>query len=170
MQWLRLEERYRRRIAKRFHFGRGVQFQFPASIQLSFPGTHYQQRIFTRRTCFVLNDEVHLNFGKEIIYNYFDQNRFFVGLSYQTGKMSNLQFGYMNVFQQLAAGNRYKVINARKGVITSRILILGKSNPFAPLRERLCTFAQNRIMINIELERVEGDYGFEARDANGHRR
>ena len=24
-------------------------------------------------------------------------------------------------------------------------------------------------MINIEVERVEGDYGFEARDANGHR-
>jgi hypothetical protein len=63
---------------------------------------------------FVLNDELHINFGKEITYNYFDQNRFFVGLSYQTGKMSNIQFGYMNVFQQLAAGNKYKVINAAR--------------------------------------------------------
>ena len=32
---------------------------------------------------FVVNDEVHINFGKEIVNNYFDQNRFFVGLKYQ---------------------------------------------------------------------------------------
>ena len=58
---------------------------------------------------FVVNDEVHVNFGKQIIYNYFDQNRFFLGFAYQTNKTDNLQFGYRNVFQQLAAGNKYKI-------------------------------------------------------------
>jgi hypothetical protein len=60
---------------------------------------------------FVFNDEIHINFGKEIVYNYYDQNRLFLGLSYQLNKHNNLQFGYMNVFQQLPAGNRYRVLN-----------------------------------------------------------
>jgi hypothetical protein len=60
----------------------------------------------------VVNDEVHINFGKQIVNNYFDQNRFFLGLKYQTGEHSNLQVGYMNLFQQLAAGNKYRDINA----------------------------------------------------------
>lgn len=61
---------------------------------------------------FIANNEVHINFGKQTIYNYFDQNRFFVGLKYQTAPHENLQIGYMNLFQQLAGGNKYKNINA----------------------------------------------------------
>ena len=63
---------------------------------------------------FILNDHVHVNLGKQIVNNYFDQNRFFTGLKLQTGKSSNLQFGYLNVFQQLAAGNQYKNINGAR--------------------------------------------------------
>ena len=55
-----------------------------------------------------------ISVGKQIVYNHFDQNRFFIGLSYQPNKTDNLQFGYMNVFQQLAAGNKYKSINAAR--------------------------------------------------------
>ena len=55
----------------------------------------------------ILNDEVHLNFGKEIVYNYFDQNRLFAGLGYQVSKSLNAQLGYMQVFQQREAGNRF---------------------------------------------------------------
>ena len=61
---------------------------------------------------FILNDEVHVNLGKEIVYNYFDQNRFFAGFALYTNKRDNLQFGYLNLFQQLAAGNRYRNIHA----------------------------------------------------------
>ena len=62
----------------------------------------------------VLNDELHINFGKEIVYNYFDQNRFFVGFAYHLTKRDIIQFGYMNLFQQLSAGNQYKSINAAR--------------------------------------------------------
>ena len=58
-----------------------------------------------------LNDEVHINFGNEIVNNYFDQNRFFVGLSYHVNAHDNLQLGYMNLFQQLPAGNKYRAIH-----------------------------------------------------------
>jgi hypothetical protein len=50
------------------------------------------------------NDEVHINFGKLAIYNYFNQNRFFLGFAYHVNKHDNLQWDDMNVFQQLAAG------------------------------------------------------------------
>jgi hypothetical protein len=63
---------------------------------------------------FVVNDEVHINFGKQIVYNYFDQNRFFLGFAFQTNKTDNLQIGYMNLFQQQASGNHYKMINAAR--------------------------------------------------------
>lgn len=114
MQWLRLEERYRRRIANDSTLAEGYNFNFRLRYNYLFQVPITSKGFSPGGLAFVLNDEVHLNFGEEIVYNYFDQNRFFVGLSYQTGKMSNLQFGYMNVFQQLAAGNRYKVINAAR--------------------------------------------------------
>jgi len=67
-----------------------------------------------RAVSFVVNDEVYINFGKQVVYNYFDQNRFFLGFAYQTNKSDNLQLGYMNLFQQLSAGNQYKLIQAAR--------------------------------------------------------
>jgi hypothetical protein len=108
MQWFRLEERYRRKLlndstlASGYHFNFRMRYNFLFQIPLSKKG------IVPKSTSFIVNDEVHVNFGKQIVYNYFDQNRFFVGLAYQTNKTDNLQFGYMNLFQQLASGNRYR--------------------------------------------------------------
>lgn len=52
-------------------------------------------------------DEVHFHFGKEIIYNTFDQNRIFVGLKVPINKKLKFDIGYMAVYQQLYAGNIY---------------------------------------------------------------
>ena len=108
MQWFRLEERWRRKIlnddklADGYNFNFRVRYNFFSQFPLS--KKHFQPRTFS----FVVNDEVHINFGKQIINNYFDQNRFFVGFAYHINKHDNLQFGYMNIFQQLTAGNRYR--------------------------------------------------------------
>ncbi|MFY0672326.1 MAG: DUF2490 domain-containing protein [Bacteroidia bacterium] len=55
----------------------------------------------------VFADEVHMHFGKEIIYNTFDQNRIFGGLKVPI--TSNLKFdiGYMMVYQQKYSGFNY---------------------------------------------------------------
>jgi hypothetical protein len=114
MQWFRLEERFRRKIlssselASGYNFNYKMRYNFFLQALLSKKG--FQPHSFS----FVVNDEVHVNFGKQIIYNYFDQNRFFLGFGYQTNKTDNLQFGYMNVFQQLTGGNKYKNINAAR--------------------------------------------------------
>jgi hypothetical protein len=112
MQWLRLEERYRRKIklsgeelAAGYNFNFRLRYNLLAQFPLSKKG------LAPKTFAFVANDEIHVNFGKEITYNYFDQNRFFVGFSYLVNAHDNLQFGYMNVFQQLAAGNKFRSVN-----------------------------------------------------------
>jgi hypothetical protein len=52
-------------------------------------------------------NEVFLNFGDNITYNTFDQNRLFAGVGYQFTSHLNAQLGYMNVYQQEASGNNY---------------------------------------------------------------
>lgn len=114
MQWLRLEERYRRKIQNNnalidgYNFNYRIRYNFLFSTPLSKKGFAPQSLQF------VLNDEIHINPSKNIIYNIFDQNRFFIGLSYQITAMSNVQFGYMNLFQQLPAGNQFKNIHAAR--------------------------------------------------------
>ena len=108
MQWVRLEERYRRKIANEAELAEGYNFNWRVRYNF-FIAAPLSKNAFAPGTfSFVFNDEIHINAGKQIVYNYFDQNRLFVGFSYHTNAHDNLQFGYMNQFQQLAAGNKYK--------------------------------------------------------------
>lgn len=112
-QGIRLEERYKRKIendstlADGYYFNYRLRYNFLWQVPLS-------AQIKKGTWSFILNNEVFFNFGKQIVYNYFDQNRFFAGFSFNTNASDNVQFGYMNVFQQLAAGNRYRSINVAR--------------------------------------------------------
>jgi hypothetical protein len=114
MQWFRLEERFRRKIlnnddlASGYNFNFRFRYNFLAQFPLS------KKRFQPKTLSFVANDEVHINFGKQIVNNYFDQNRFFLGFAYHVNSHDNLQLGYSNIFQQLAAGNQYKSIHAAR--------------------------------------------------------
>jgi hypothetical protein len=108
MQWFRLEERYRRKVLNDDALADGYNFNWRIRYNIWYEIPFYKNGTDPKSWSFILNDEVHVNFGKQIVNNYFDQNRFFLGFKYQTGKHSNLQFGYMNWFQQLAAGNKYR--------------------------------------------------------------
>jgi hypothetical protein len=108
MQWIRLEERYRRKILNDDHLASGYNFNFRLrhNIFARFP---LSKNAFQPKTIsFITNNEIMVNFGKQIVYNYFDQNRFFLGFAYHVNKRDDLQLGYMNIFQQLPAGNRYR--------------------------------------------------------------
>jgi hypothetical protein len=112
MQWIRLEERYRRKIKNDDELADGYNFNWRLRYNMLYEIPFYKNGTDPNSWSFVANDEVHINFGKNIVNNYFDQNRFFLGFKYQTGVHSNLQFGYLNQFQQLAAGNKYRNVNA----------------------------------------------------------
>lgn len=55
----------------------------------------------------VAADEVLLNFGSQVVYNTFDQNRLFIGLRNKINKNWSYDIGYMNVYQQRIAGYVY---------------------------------------------------------------
>ena len=112
MQWLRLEERFKRKILNDSTLADGNDFNFKLRYNFWYDLPLTKKGIVPKGVSFVVNDEVHVNFGKQVVLNYFDQNRFFVGLKYQISEQGNVQFGYMNMFQQLSSGNKYRNINA----------------------------------------------------------
>ncbi|MEO6733285.1 MAG: DUF2490 domain-containing protein [Ferruginibacter sp.] len=114
MQWFRLEERYRRKILNDSTLADGNNFNFKIRYNIWYDIPLSKKGIVPNSLSFVVNDEVHINFGKQIVNNYFDQNRFFAGLKYQVNEHSNVQFGYMNLFQQLAAGNKYRNLHTMR--------------------------------------------------------
>ncbi len=52
-------------------------------------------------------NELLVHFGKEIVYNTFDQNRFFIGIRQKMGRNLSLDFGYMLVYRQRYSGYQY---------------------------------------------------------------
>jgi len=112
MQWLRLEQRFRRKVKNDDELAAGYLFNWRLRYNVWYEVPFGKNSTDPGSWSFIANDELHINFGKEIVNNYFDQNRFFLGVKYQTGAHSNLQMGYMNLFQQLPAGNQYRNIHA----------------------------------------------------------
>ncbi len=55
----------------------------------------------------VIADELAVQFGREILYNTFDQNRIFLGIRQQVSQSLAFDFGYMQVYQQKASGYQY---------------------------------------------------------------
>ena len=112
MQYLRLEQRFRRKIlndstlAPGHNFNHRLRYAFLLQVPLA-------HEIKKGSFSFIANDEVHIAFGKQVL-NYFDQNRFFLGLSYHVNAHDNIQFGYMNLFQQLGAVGNYRSVHAAR--------------------------------------------------------
>jgi hypothetical protein len=108
MQWLRLEERFRQQVSNgtklldAYDFNYRIRHNAMLTVPLSKKG--FSKGGFQ----FALANELHVNLGDAIVYNVFDQNRLFAGIIFQNTDHSNLQFGYMNVYQQLAVGNRHR--------------------------------------------------------------
>ena len=55
----------------------------------------------------VISDELLVQFGKEIVYNTFDQNRAFIGIKQPISRSVSFDLGYMLVYQQKASGYQY---------------------------------------------------------------
>lgn len=111
MQYFRLEERFRRKVSDN-ELVSGYNFSYRIRYNISMTIPLKGKEVAPRVPFLFLNDEVHISFGKEVVNNYFDQNRLFAGVGYQFTPMLNAQLGYLYVFQQLPAGNRYINTNA----------------------------------------------------------
>jgi hypothetical protein len=65
--------------------------------------------VFNKKTApqLVLSDELLIHFGKEVVYNTFDQNRLFIGIRQSINPKLSYDFGYMNVYQEKYSGYQY---------------------------------------------------------------
>lgn len=111
-QSLRLEERFRHRVKNESELGVGYGFNYRARYNILFNIPFSRTVIHPSAWAAILYNEIYVNFGKQIVYNTFDQFRTFAGFNYVFSKKANLQFGYMYSFQQLASGNRYRHLYA----------------------------------------------------------
>jgi len=106
MQYVRLEERFRKTLAGT-ELSDDYKFNYRIRYNISFTIPLKGKSVEPKTPFIFVNDEVMINFGEEIVYNYFDQNRFFAGIGYQFTKHLNAQIGYLNVFQQRTSGNEF---------------------------------------------------------------
>lgn len=114
MQWVRLEERFRRKIKDNDELAEGYNFNYRLRYNMLLNFAFNKKPFAPKTLSYVVNNETHINFGKEIIFNTYDQNRFFLGFHLHTSAHDFLQFGYMYLYQQLASGNKYRYIHAAR--------------------------------------------------------
>lgn len=112
VHWLRFEERFRHKILNDSTLADGYSFNYRIRYNWRYELPLDKKGAAPGAITLIVNDEISVNAGKRIVYNYFDQNRFYLGMKFQAAKNTNLQFGYLNVFQQLSSGNQFKNVNA----------------------------------------------------------
>lgn len=59
----------------------------------------------------IASNEIYINFGRNIQYNIFDQNRYYGGIGYQISTAMNMQLGYLN--QRILKSDGVRVENNR---------------------------------------------------------
>ena len=74
------------------------RFRYQLCLQVPLSKKQSENKIFY----FSISDEAFINSGKEIRNNYFDQNRFSIGLGYKINEQLNILVSYTSVFVQRA--------------------------------------------------------------------
>ncbi len=86
---------------------KGHKFIERLSYTLSFEYNLLKSKNNFRSLTFKASDGIFINASKYIVYNTFDQNRFYTGLNYQMYKNITIEMGYINIFQQRSSGNEF---------------------------------------------------------------
>lgn len=73
-------------------------------------------------------DELLVNAGKSIVYNRFDHNRIYAGLSYAVLKGIEVEAGYLNWYQQRPAGDQFYNRHILNFAFIHRIDLMNKRN------------------------------------------
>lgn len=105
----RIEERFNQKTEKNHPVNRyGFYWRFRYKLDLQYPmaKTGKDKRIYL-----VIGNEILINAGKEIVYNYFDQNRTSAGLLIEISKQLSLQPQFVYIWQQESNGRTIDAIN-----------------------------------------------------------
>lgn len=102
----RMEERFIKKI-RNDTLIEGHKFIQRLSYSLSIQYSIINSKNNFRSLTFKASDGIFINASKNIVYNIFDQNRFYTGLNYQIYKNINIEMGFINIFQQRSSGNEF---------------------------------------------------------------
>ncbi len=103
LQRLRNEQRWQQKIVNDAFTGQ-LRFTDRVRYLLSFTIPVFKNK---KLPALALANEVCLQSGKEIVYNTFDQNRFFIGIREQLRPDLSFDMGYMRVYQQKRSGYEF---------------------------------------------------------------
>lgn len=103
LQRVRNEQRWLEKIVNDTFSG---EYRFTNRVRYLYS---YNLPVFSNKKwpSLVLSDEILIQFGKEVVYNTFDQNRLFIGIKQTMGPSWSFDLGYMNVYQQKFSGYQY---------------------------------------------------------------
>jgi hypothetical protein len=103
LQRLRSEERWQQKMVNDKYSG---QKRFTDRIRYLISATIpvFKNKLLPS---LVLADEIQFQFGKEVVYNTFDQNRYFIGIKQNITHLLSFDMGYMKVYQQKYSGYQY---------------------------------------------------------------
>lgn len=112
-QSVRLEERFRQKLVSNGPPGNGFDFNYRLRYNLVMNFAPGKKPFKPKTFSYTLSDDVHFNFGKQVVYNNFDQNRVFSAIQYHTEEQDFLQLGYLCIYQQIGA-SRYRYTHAAR--------------------------------------------------------
>lgn len=103
LQRLRNEQRWQQKMVNDAYSGQ-LRFTDRVRYLLSMTIPVFKNK---KMPSLALADELCLQAGKEIVYNTFDQNRFFIGIKEQLRPDLSFDMGYMRVYQQKKSGYEF---------------------------------------------------------------
>lgn len=120
LQYLRFEQRFNQKVVSD-QIQDGYDYNFRVRYSFSFFVPLNRKEIIAKTPFIGVTNEVFLNFGDNITYNTFDQNRLFAAFGYQFTPQLNAQLGYMHLYQQLASGHNYLSAHAIRLAVTQTL-------------------------------------------------
>ncbi|HET9055534.1 MAG TPA: DUF2490 domain-containing protein [Chitinophagaceae bacterium] len=103
VQRLRKEQRWQQKVVNDIYTGQ-LRFTNRVRYLLNITVPVFKQDALPS---LVVADELLVHFGKEVVYNTFDQNRIFIGVKQKINAQLSFDIGYMQVYQQKFSGYQY---------------------------------------------------------------
>ena len=99
----RIEQRFNERV-KNFEATNDYQFNFRFRYRLDLSYPIFKEKETGNNIYVLVGNEIMVNAGNTINYNYFDQDRLYLGINYEINKKISLQLQYMHIWQQASNG------------------------------------------------------------------
>lgn len=111
---IRFEQRWRKKIIPPDQYDDEFNFNYRLRFGINIQYPLLNKRNEAGDLSWIIGNELMLNFGKQIVYNYLDQNRFFTGVRYYFNPTNSLVLLYMNSYSQTNVKALYRVFNVAR--------------------------------------------------------